>query len=319
METRRDVIVALAQEAERAGYSAFFVGEGWGHDAGVLLSEVALRTRHLTLGTGVLNVWGRSAGGIALLATSLDDVSGGRFVLGLGAGSPALAEGLHDVAFHAPVRRLGTVTRQVRRLLDGEGIEPTAASGVRPVRLAVRPERAVPIHLAALGTAAVRLTGETADGWCPFLLPRSQLGGRRALLNEAADAAGRPAPVAVNPSIPLAVSPDAEAAAELTDWWLRFYLTRMGPLYPRMLRDAGLGEAVDQVIAGADADRSEGRTAPPPELADEVILTGHPAAVEAALTGWREAGADMPILVLPPGRPLDTLLDMIRSLAPGTA
>src|SRR5207344_1867943 len=118
-------------------------------------------------GTGVLNVWGRSAASIAMLATSLAELSGGRFELGLGAGSPQLAEGLHDLAFHAPVERLGAVTRQVRRLLDGERIVSSVPGGSRPLRLGVPPSSDIPIQMAALGPHAVRLCGELADGWFP--------------------------------------------------------------------------------------------------------------------------------------------------------
>src|SRR6476619_7840070 len=115
METRRPVVLHVAQRAEELGYDAFFLAEGWGHDAGVLLAEIATRTSRITLGTGVLNVWGRSPASIAMLAASLHEISGGRFVLGLGAGSPMLAEGLQDVTFRAPVQRRAAMTRHVGR------------------------------------------------------------------------------------------------------------------------------------------------------------------------------------------------------------
>jgi alkanesulfonate monooxygenase SsuD/methylene tetrahydromethanopterin reductase-like flavin-dependent oxidoreductase (luciferase family) len=124
METRRDVVLHVAARAEELGYAAFFLAEGWGHDASVLLTEIAVRTSRIRIGTGVVNVWGRSAASIAMLATSLGEVSGGRFVLGLGAGSPQLAEGLHDVAFRAPVERLAETTRQVRGSWTVSGFYP---------------------------------------------------------------------------------------------------------------------------------------------------------------------------------------------------
>ena len=144
METRHDVVVHLAERAEALGYDAFLLAEGWGHDAAVLLAAIAGRTRRIRLGTGVLNIWGRSPAAIAMLATSLDAVTGGRFVLGLGAGSPQLA-GLHGRAFADPVAQLGSVTREVRALLAGE------RAARRPLRLAVEPTREIPVHLAALG------------------------------------------------------------------------------------------------------------------------------------------------------------------------
>jgi alkanesulfonate monooxygenase SsuD/methylene tetrahydromethanopterin reductase-like flavin-dependent oxidoreductase (luciferase family) len=142
LETRREVIVHVAVRAEELGYDLVAVAEAWGHDVSVLLSEIALRTSRIRIGTGVVNVWGRSAATIAMMATSLDELSGGRFVLGLGAGTAQLAEGLHDVAFDKPVERLGRVTRQVRgaarrrarHVVGARRQQAAAARGARPVR-----------------------------------------------------------------------------------------------------------------------------------------------------------------------------------------
>ncbi len=196
----------------------------------MLLAEVATRTSRIRIGTGVLNVWGRSAAQIAMLATSLHEISDGRFILGLGAGSPALAEGLHDVPFRTPVPRLAAVARQVRALLDGERVTP--AGGGRGLRLAVGPFP-VPILLAALGPTAIQLCGEVADGWGPFLLPVSTLKDGVRLLEQGA--VGRALPQ-VWPCIPAAVSPDPVRARALASWWVQFYLTSMGPLYATRLR-----------------------------------------------------------------------------------
>ena len=301
METRREVVLRLADLAEDLGYSAFTVAEGWGYDAGVLLAEIATRTSRIELGTGVLNVWGRTPASIAMLASGLHAASGGRFTLGLGAGSPQLAEGLHDVPFRAPVRRLGATARQVRALLDGERLTPSA--GGRGLRLAA--PAPVPLHLAALGPAAVRLAGEVADAWVPFLQPLSGLKGRICLLEEAAARVGRPRP-RVTPGLPTARSPEVAA------WWLAFYLTSMGPLYATSLREQGLGEAVDAVLAANG--RGVPPTVPPAAqvLVDELLVTG-----PGELERWYAAGVDAPGLVLPPGRPLDELEQTLRAFATG--
>ena len=242
LETRRDVIVRLAERAEELGYAAFFVAEAWGHDASVLLAEVAAHTSRIQIGTGVINVWGRSAASLAMLAASLDELSGGRFVLGLGAGSPQLAEGLHDVTFRAPVSRLEATTRQVRRLLDGERIIPSDPGGSRPLRLGVVPPSRVPITLAGLGPRAVRVAGQHADGWYPFLLPVSSLKVAEADLRAGAALGepGRRLP-RVCPGIPVAISSDPARARATAVWWVAFYLTSMGPLYARTLRRLGFG------------------------------------------------------------------------------
>lgn len=314
METRRDVVLRVATRAEELGYTEFTVAEGWGHDAGVLLAEVAGRTSRIRLGTGVLNVWGRSPATIAMLAASLSEVSGGRFELGLGAGSPQLAEGLHDVPFRAPVERLGEVTRQVRRLLDGERLAPSVSGAGRPLRLAVHPPERVPINLAALGPRAVRLCGELPDAWLPFLLPLSGLDAGIGLLREGAARlpSGRPLPQ-VRPALPVAVADDERSARELARWWVTFYLTSMGPLYAGSLHAHGLGQGVDALLAtGAgepldDAARS---------LLDELVVWGQPAAARSALDRWYAAGAGMPGIVLPPGRDLDELEYALEVFSP---
>jgi alkanesulfonate monooxygenase SsuD/methylene tetrahydromethanopterin reductase-like flavin-dependent oxidoreductase (luciferase family) len=316
METRRDVVLHVATRAEELGYTALFLAEGWGRDASVLLAEVALRTSRIGLGTGVLNVWGRSAGTIAMLAASLDELSGGRFVLGLGAGSPPLAEGLHDVPFRRPIARLGQVTRQVRRLLDGERIVPSLPGGAKPLRLALQPASRIPIQMAALGPEAVRLTGELADAWYPFLLPRSGVKDGLRLLEEGAARGGpdRPLPQ-FRPGIPVAVSPDPAAARDLASWWVTFYLTSMGPLYAGTLRNAGYSEAVDAVLDAA----AEGANHLPDAagvLLDELTVWGDAASARTALDRWYDVGADLPVIVLPPGRELDDLDHILAALKP---
>ena len=317
LETRRDVVLRVAARAEQLGYAALFVAEGWGHDVSVLLTEIALRTSRIRIGTGVLNVWGRSAASIAMLATSLAELSGGRFVLGLGAGSPQLAEGLHDVAFRAPIERLGAVTRQVRRLLDGERMVSSVPGGSRPLRLGVLPPSDIPIH--AGGARAARRCGcavssATAGTRSCYRCPVSPTGcasSRRAPpAADPADPYRRSAPVC-----PTAVSPDPVQARALASWWVAFYLTSMGPLYGRTLRNLGFGDAVDAVLA---ANPSRGTAEVPGAaqvLIDELTLSGDATAARAGLDRWYAAGAEMPVIVLPPNRSLDELehaLDVLR-------
>lgn len=313
METRRPVVLHLADRAEALGYDAFFVAEGWGHDAGVLVAEIATRTRRITLGTGIVNVWGRSAATIAMLATSLAEASGDRFVLGLGAGSPPLAEGLHDTDFTEPVRRLDAVTRQVRRLLSGQRLEPTTERDTRPLKLAVTPSAEVPIHLAALGPRSVRLAGEVADGWAPFLLPLSGLDANLQTLREGAS--GEKALPLIAPCIPAAVSTDPDKALKMASWWVSFYLMSMGPLYRRTLQRLGHERAVEEVIAANPERGSFDVPESARELLDELTLWGDGRRAQEALDRWYVAGAQMPTLVLPPGRPVDELDHMLEEFA----
>lgn len=315
LETRRDVVLHVARRAEELGYDAFTLAEGWGHDAAVLLAEVARETSRIRIGTGILNVWGRSPATIAMLSTSLAEISGGRFILGLGAGSPPLAEGFHDRSFDKPVEAVAAMTRQVRRLLAGERIEQQRESDVRPLKLAVRPAADIPVYLAALGPKATRMAGELSDGWCPFLLPVSGLADGVSLLDEGAAKADRPRPV-IAPSIPTAVAPDLAQTLEIASWWVAFYLVSMGPLYRQTLHRLGYGVAVDEVLAANPTPRTFDVPESARVLLDELTLWGDADQARAALNAWYDAGAQLPTLTLPPGRDLATLDFMLESLRP---
>jgi alkanesulfonate monooxygenase SsuD/methylene tetrahydromethanopterin reductase-like flavin-dependent oxidoreductase (luciferase family) len=315
LETRRDVVLHVARRAEALGYDAFWLAEGWGHDAGVLLAEVASQTSRIRIGTGVLNVWGRSPATIAMMATSLAEVSGGRFSLGLGAGSPPLAEGFHDVPFDQPVAKLADMTRQVRGILSGDRVVQSRPTEIRPLKLALKPTSEIPINLAALGPRSTRMAGELADGWMPFLLPISGAEASIASLEEGAAAAGRRRPV-IAPSLPVAVAADADEAREIASWWVAFYVVSMGPLYRDTLRRLGHGAAVDEIIAANPTARTFDVPASATGLLDELTLRGDADAGRAALDRWYSAGAELPALCLPPGRDVETLDFMMESLRP---
>ncbi len=301
LENRRDTIVHLATEAERQGYDACILTETWAHDTTVLLGEIAARTGRIALGTGVLGVWGRSAATVAMAAATLHDISGGRFTLGLGASTAQLAEGLHDVPFGAPARKMRQVITQVRALLAGERIPLHSANGARPLRLNLPPTPGVPIHVGGLSPETIRLTGELADGWLPFLYPRSRLGHAVSLLEEGAARTTTPRELPrICPILPTVVAEDPAEARRGAAWFIAFYLTSMGPFYPQTISRQGFDEEVRAVIA---ANSVRGSAIVPPEaerLLDELTVHGTPAEARARLDRWREAGADLPIVFLPP-------------------
>jgi len=168
LENRRDVLIALATDADRLGYEAFCLPETWAYDVTVLLAEAAVKTKHITLGTGILGVWNRSAGTLAMAAATLSTQSGGRFLLGLGASTPQLTEGLHDVSFTAPVAQLRRIVTQVRALLRGERIPLERVTAARALKLNLPSGPDVPIFLAAL--ACVWPVSSPTAG-CPFSIP----------------------------------------------------------------------------------------------------------------------------------------------------
>jgi alkanesulfonate monooxygenase SsuD/methylene tetrahydromethanopterin reductase-like flavin-dependent oxidoreductase (luciferase family) len=317
-QTDAEATIRLAVRAEELGYASFGSAEGWTHDAVVLLAQIAGVTSRIGLATAVLPVWSRTPAAIAMAAASLQRASEGRFALGLGAGSPPLVEGLHGLTWEQPVTRMRTTLLAVRALLDGARL-PLEREHVRALRLGALPERRVPILLAALAPSSVRLAGELADHWLPFLWARSRISDGRVLLAEGEAGAEGSTATEVSASVPLAIAQDEETARQLAAGWLLAYLTRMGPLYPRMLRDRfGFASEVDALL---DANRNGGMPRLPAaaeRLARDVTLMGTYDEAADVVRLWLDAGADTVDLVLPLGLPEEKLREMLEAAAPAT-
>jgi len=167
---------------EKAGLDQIWVAEPYGFDAVSLLGYLAAKTERVELGAGILNIYSRTPGALLQTAAGLDNVSGGRAILGLGASGPQVIEGFHGVPYDKPVRRTREVIEILRMGLRGEKLVheglytlPLPAdqgTGLgKPLKLLNRPERPdLPLWVAALGQKNVELTAELADGWMPFLL-----------------------------------------------------------------------------------------------------------------------------------------------------
>jgi alkanesulfonate monooxygenase SsuD/methylene tetrahydromethanopterin reductase-like flavin-dependent oxidoreductase (luciferase family) len=314
-ETRVDVILRLATLADELGLDRVDVAEGWTHDSTIVLAELALLTSRIDLGTSVVSAWGRTPATLALTATGLQRASRGRFSLGIGAGSPPLAEGFHGVEWDRPLTRLRETLTAVRALLDGERL-PNPVPDARPLRLGVAPEVAVPIVLAALSPGSIRLAGELADAWAPFLWARSRVEEGRALLEEGASRGALTSSTRVAVGVPVALGPDQESARGLASWWLWTYATRMGPLYPRMLGERfGMAAGVDAVVSAGNGKPASDLPPAAEDLAREVTLMGQYDDAEELVAGWRSAGADNVNLVLPPGRPEEELAEIVAVAA----
>ena len=301
LETRREAIVGLATEGDRLGYDGFFMPETWGYDMTVLLAEAAARTTRITLGTGILGIWNRSAGTIAMAAATLHSISSGRFVLGLGASTPQLAEGLHDTPFEPPVPRMRRMVTQIRALLRGERIPLAVTTSARALKLNVPPAPALAIHVAALGDAMTRLAGELADAWAPFLYPLSQLATGVDRLGEGATRGGHPDRLPeIHPCLPTVVADTDAKAREGAAWFVSFYVTTMGAIYRDSLTRQGYGKAVAAVLA-ANAPKFTGAVpGDAEELLEELTVYGTPAEARRRLARWHEAGAAFPVLLLGP-------------------
>jgi alkanesulfonate monooxygenase SsuD/methylene tetrahydromethanopterin reductase-like flavin-dependent oxidoreductase (luciferase family) len=318
LENRHAVFAGLATMADRLGYDAVLLPESWSYDMTVLLAEAAARTRRVTLVTGILSVWGRTPATLAMAASTLAAVSGGRFVLGLGASTAQLVEGLHDVPFGTPVARLRRTVTQVRALLKGERMPLALATGARPLKLNVPPTPDVPIYLAALADASVRVAGEVADGWLPFFYARDRLADGIAVMREGAARSGDPnRRLGVWATIPTVVSDDPVQAREGAAWFVAFYLTTMGTLYRQNLVRHGFGAAVEAVLA-ANAPKFTGIVpSKADELLEQLVVYGTPGDARERMARWLAAGADLGVVFLRPNlnpEEIEFTLDAFRPM-----
>ncbi|GAB2822003.1 LLM class F420-dependent oxidoreductase [Actinoallomurus bryophytorum] len=318
METRRDVIVKAAVLADELGYETFSVPEGWGLDSTPILAEIALRTARIRLASGILSVWGRTPATLAMTAATLHQVSEGRFVLGLGAGTRALAEGFHDTPFERPADKLRDAVAEVRALLAGEPARLHRVPGARPLRLGLPPAPGIPIWVAALGPRTTRVAAELGDGWIPALVPRDRLAswasdlGR---LREAAVPGAGAFTVATGPITVADENPDAarDIAAACTAW----YLSAMGDVYARSVSSQGYATQVGAIIA-ANPRPSPRRGIVPPAarpVLDQLAVYGTRDQVRELFKPWDEA-ADVVTALLPPGIPWPTIEATLVAAAP---
>ena len=316
LETRRESVLHLAATADRLGYETLYLPETWSWDVAVALAELASRTHRIRLGSAVLGIWSRSAAMLAMAASTLDAVSDGRFTLGLGVSTAQLAEGLHDVPFEAPIARLRRVVTQVRALLRGDRVPLHASSHARPLRLDLPARPELPIYIAGSAEKTVRLCGELADGWLPFLFARDRLSDAVAWLEEGTARRGDPAArPRVCPVVPAVVSHDSGEARQGAAWFVAFYLTRMGPFYATALRRQGFEREVDAVLA---ANTARGPAIGPREadaLLEQLTVFGTPEEARARLATWRAFGAEAPIVMLRPNLDAEQVRFELESLS----
>jgi alkanesulfonate monooxygenase SsuD/methylene tetrahydromethanopterin reductase-like flavin-dependent oxidoreductase (luciferase family) len=314
METRRDVMVRTAQLADELGYELIAVPEGWGLDSTAVLAEIALATTRIRLVSGILSVWSRSPATLAMTAATLDQISGGRYILGLGASTRMLAEGFHDIPFDRPAERLADTVTGVRALLHGEPARLHATPTARSLRLGLPPAPDVPIWVAALGPRTLRVAAELADGWFPALLAHDRVTDVAHRLRHEKGGGSRPLTVAAGP---LTVAGDAGVARDIAASCLAWYVCAMGDVYARSLTEQGYGAEV-AAIRAANPRPSPRSGVVPAEAAAvlrQLTATGTAHQVRAGLERW-DGPADVVVLGLPPGVPWGVIEATLRAAAP---
>jgi alkanesulfonate monooxygenase SsuD/methylene tetrahydromethanopterin reductase-like flavin-dependent oxidoreductase (luciferase family) len=318
METRRDVIVRAAVLADELGYEIFAVPEGWGLDPAPVLTEIAQRTARIHLASAVLSVWGRTPATLAMTAATLHQVCGGRYVLGLGASTQALAEGFHDTPFEHPAAKLRDVVTKVRALLAGQPAQLGRAPAAHPLRLGQPPAPDLPIWVAALGHHTTRVAAELGDGWIPALVARDRLPGWAAQLNTLRQAAAphaRPLTVAAGPLT--AADENADTARDIAAGCTAWYLSAMGEVYARSVSGQGYAAEVQAILAANPRPSPRHGTIPPSAqiVLDQLAAYGTCDQVREQLQPWDHA-ADIVTILLPPGIPWHNIEATLLAAAP---
>ncbi len=252
-EFDRARIFEYVRAADEAGVWAVFVPETWGRDAFSMLVQLAERTRQIRLATGIVNVFSRSPGALAQQFATLDELSGGRVIAGLGTSGPQVIEHFHGVSFGRSATRLREVTELLRMLLRQEPLryEGELFRLERGFTLRFTPLREdVPIYLATFRPAGVRLTAELADGWMPLMIPIERLGEEVGCVRELVQSGGRDSSALdVRSSGQVIVTADVERARHEHKRTLAFYLERMGHFYHTHLAEMGRAEEVARIRA----------------------------------------------------------------------
>lgn len=321
LETRPfDDLVRVALSAESSGVELLAVPEAWSREAFTILGFLAARTARIRLATGIVNVFSRTPALLAMAAATLDELSGGRAILGLGVSGGRVIEGFHGVAMERPLLRLREVTEAVRALVhrDREGY---AGRLVRidpgfTLRFA-GPRQAIPIFHASLTPKAIVQCGEIADGWFPFLYGADELRRDMTLVEEGLARAGRArATFTAAPFVPTIVDDDLDAARRAVKRHIAFYVGAMGRFYHGALVRHGHGAAADAARAEWRAGRRDAATERiPDELVERLAACGSPERVRAHLDALRAAGADLPVAFLPLGATNDQAERTIRAIA----
>lgn len=281
--------LALAQEADRLGFSVVWAAEAYGSDSPTMLSWIAGQTDQIDVGAAVMQIPARTPAMTAMTAATIDSFTGGRFRLGLGVSGPQVSEGFHGVRFAKPLARTREYVEIVRRALarerlayDGDHYQLPLPDGPgKALRLTVHPVRDhIPIYLAAVGPKNLELAGEIADGWLAiFYAPEfaSELLGHvaagRAKAGKTLDGFD------VAASVPLVVGDDVESCAALVRWYAALYMGGMGSreqnFYNQLASRMGYADAAHEVQELYLSKRqAEAAAAVPMEFIDRTSLLG---------------------------------------------
>ena len=324
-------------EAERLGAEVCWSAEAWGSDAATPLAFLAARTERMKFGTGIMQVGVRSPVMTAQTAMTLARISGGRFLLGLGASGPQVMEGLHGVRFDHPLGRMRETIEIIRLAFAGERISyrgrhyelPLPGGQGKALRLSLPADDSIPIYLATLSPTMLRFTGEVADGWLgtSFVAEAAKTGFLDHLAAGAEKVGRTLADLDLSQGAEVAFGDDLDAMVARRKPGLAFSLGGMGSATTNFYNDAysrqGWAEAADEVRRlWVEGRRDEAAARVPDEMVLATTLIGTEDMVRDRLTAWQDAGITT-IRLYPAGAALDERLatlgraiELVRELEP---
>ncbi|MDJ0790724.1 MAG: LLM class F420-dependent oxidoreductase [Acidimicrobiia bacterium] len=323
----------LIDRAEQLGYDSVWTAEAYGSDALTPLAYVAARTSRIGVGSAVFQMPARTPAMTAMTAATLDEMSGGRFRLGLGVSGPQVVEGWHGRPFGKPLAVTREYVSIVRAILareapvefDGEYHQlPYRGEGAlglgKPLKIMMRPRADLPIYLAAIGPRNVELTAEIADGWLPiFFSPERSRETYTGLLEAGFARSGDPNKADrfdIAPTVNALVTDDLEGGRLQMKPQIALYLGGMGAkgrnFYNDLARRYGYEQEAETIqdlyLAGK---KMEATMAVPDELVDEVCLVGPGERIRDRLEAWREAGIGTLIIGTSDPHTLDVIAEYV--------
>ncbi len=319
----------IVQEAEKLGYDSVWTAEAYGSDSATVLAWLAGQTSKIRLGSGIFQMPGRSPAMTAMTAATIDQLSNGRMIIGIGSSGPQVAEGWHGQRFAKQLQRTREYVAVVRMALARERVEikgetlelPLPDGPGKALKLTISTvQDRIPIYLAAIGPKNTALAGEIADGWIPTLFSPEHVSELRPLLQEGADRSGRSLDgFDIAPTVNVFITDDLEGARNAMRPFIALYVGGMGSrkqnFYNNLVCRYGF-EAEAKVIQDLylEGKREEAMTAIPDALIDTVSLCGPKDVVRERLAVYRDAGVGT-LGITPIAFTKDDRLEQLRLIA----
>ena len=323
----------LVQEADRLGYHSVWAAEAYGSDAVTMLSWYGASTKQIKLGAGILQMPARTPAMTAMTAVTLSELSGGRFLLGLGLSGPQVVEGWHGRPYGKPLGKTREYVEIVRKIIerkervthDGEHYQlpytgPGSTGLGRSLRLTVKPSHEIPIYLASIGPKNVALTAEIADGWLPFWYsPHHAPAAFAPHLEAGFGRSGDPSKASrfdIAPSVPAVVTDDVDQARWGIRPMLALYVGGMGAKGKNFYFDLACRYGYEEQATRIqdlylDGKRTEAMAEIPDEMVDEVALIGPKERIRDSLEMWKESGVTTLVAMVQDATTLRTLAELL--------